>query len=200
MKVLRCSDRAKFPELFEEMFRGRAAVFHDRLQWPVQVENGLEIDFYDRELNPVYILDLDGCGHVRGSLRVLPTTATTMIKREFIDFFVESVDIVDPFTWECTKFCVHSNDSATSIRLLLALHKLCRQSGIERIIGLYELQMERVYARIGWEPERLATAKPGFGRLGVGLWHVDKLSLHRMNHKLLKRRASSNVHSVIATD
>ncbi|MES4992377.1 acyl-homoserine-lactone synthase [Phyllobacterium sp. 22229] len=141
MKVLKYSDRELCQELFEQMFRGRAAVFHDRLNWPVQVRDGLEIDFYDRELEPVYILDLDDHGHVRGSLRLLPTTGTTMIQREFLDFFDEPVDVVDPTMWECTKFCVHSCESATSTRLLIGLHDLCRQCGIERVIGQRILEL-----------------------------------------------------------
>lgn len=187
MKILKSSDRGKYPELFTQMFRGRARVFDERLQWPVTVENDLEIDFYDRELDPLYILDLNDRGDVRGSLRLLPTTGVTMIQREFVDFFDEPVDVIDPSMWECTKFCVHSGDSGTSVRLLIALHKLCADSGIKRIIGLYELQMERVYARLGWEPERFAAAKPGYGDLAIGIWTVQAAALHRMKANLARR-------------
>lgn len=187
MKILKSNDREEYPELFTQMFRGRTRVFHERLQWPVTVEKDLEIDFYDRELDPTYILDLDDRGDVRGSLRLLPTTGSTMIQREFVDFFDEPVDVIDPSMWECTKFCVHSGESGTSIRLLIALHDLCTSSGIERIIGLYELQMERVYAHLGWEPERLARAKPGYGNLAVGVWTVHAAALHRMKTNLARR-------------
>jgi len=187
MKILKVGDREGNPRLFEQMFRGRTKVFHERLRWPVQVQDGLEIDYYDRELEPVYILDLDDTGQLRGSLRLLPTTSTTMIQREFLDFFDEPVDIADPNMWECTKFCVHDGDSGTSIRLLIALHELCTECGIERIMGLYELQMERVYARLGWEPERIATAKPGYGKLGVGIWSVHPMALDRMHSNLAQR-------------
>jgi N-acyl-L-homoserine lactone synthetase len=189
-RILKASDREQLPDLFDQMFRGRTRVFRDRLQWPVDVQNGKEIDFYDRELEPVYILDLDAHGKVLGSLRLLPTTGTTMIKREFPHFFDEPVDIVDPLMWECTKFCVHSGETGTSIRLLIELFHLCQDCGVERIIGLYELQMERVYARLGWEPERIATAKPGFGQLGVGVWSLDDDALLRMNENLFKRTES----------
>lgn len=191
MKILKPSDRENHPELFTQMFRGRACVFHERLRWPVTIENGLEIDFYDRELDPTYILDLDDRGEVRGSLRILPTTCTTMIQREFLEFFEEPVDIADPNMWECTKFCVHSGDNRTSIRLLVALHDLCTSSGIERIIGLYELQMERVYARLGWEPERFATAKPGYGNLAVGIWTVEATALQRIRVNLTLRNPAT---------
>ncbi|WP_137113990.1 acyl-homoserine-lactone synthase [Mesorhizobium sp. GR13] len=191
MKILKSSDRDHCPELFTQMFRGRARVFQERLQWPVSVENGLEIDFYDRQLDPIYILDLDDCGEIRGSLRLLPTTCTTMIKREFLEFFDEPVDVIDPNMWECTKFCVHSGDNRTSIRLLVALHDLCISSGIERIVGLYELQMERVYARLGWQPERFATAKPGYGNLAVGIWTVEATALQRMRANLSRRNPAT---------
>jgi N-acyl-L-homoserine lactone synthetase len=185
-KVLKASDLEQYPSLFEQMFRGRATVFFDRLRWPVHVEAGLEVDYYDRELDPVYILDLDASHRVRGSLRLLPTTGTTMIEREFLHFFEEPVDLSDPNMWECTKFCVHSRDPGTSLRLLIALHRLCEQCGIERVIGLYELQMERVYARLGWEPQRIATSKRGYGKLGVGIWTIDQTALKQMNRNLSK--------------
>lgn len=197
MIILKSCDRADYPELFNAMFRGRARVFNERMNWPVHVENGLEIDFYDRELEPLYILDLDEHGQLRGSLRLLPTTDMTMIQREFLEFFEEPVDIVDPNMWECTKFCVHNGDGGTSLRLLIALFNLCRRSGIDRIVGLYEFQMERVYARLGWEPERFATAKPGYGKLAVGIWTVDPDALDRMNRKLVRRIPSPAVDAVV---
>ncbi|MFK4259189.1 acyl-homoserine-lactone synthase [Agrobacterium tumefaciens] len=198
MKILNSNDRADCPELFNAMFRGRARVFYERLNWPVHVENGLEIDFYDRELEPLYILDLDAHGQLRGSLRLLPTTGMTMIHREFLEFFEEPVDIVDPNMWECTKFCVHSGDRGTSLRLLIALFNLCQRSGIDRIVGLYEFQMERVYARLGWEPERLATAKSGYGNLAVGIWTVDPDALNRMHQNLTRRIPAPTVGAVVA--
>lgn len=196
MKIVRSSDSEKYPELFQQMFRGRATVFHDRLKWPVKVEGGLEIDYYDRELEPAYILDLDHHGNVLGSLRLLPTIGTTMIGREFLEFFDEPVDVSDPTMWECTKFCVHSDDTGTSIRLLIALHDLCTKSGIEHVIGLYEWQMERVYARLGWRPERLATAKPGCGKLAVGIWKVETAARREMTRNLAKRSMPAMVTSV----
>ncbi|ERI14238.1 N-acyl-L-homoserine lactone synthetase [Ochrobactrum intermedium] len=187
MKVLKAHDRERHPELFDQMFRGRAEVFLRRLRWPVTVRDGLETDYYDEECDPAYLVDLDEQGVVRGSLRLLPTTSMTMIRREFLDFFEERVDFVDPNMWECTKFCVHAADSTTSVRLLIGLHKLCTNCGIERIVGLYELPMERVYARIGWKPRRIAAAKPGLVKLGVGVWTADLSSLQRMEAKLAMR-------------
>uniref|UniRef100_UPI002360520E acyl-homoserine-lactone synthase n=1 Tax=Brucella intermedia TaxID=94625 RepID=UPI002360520E len=55
MKVLKAHDRERHPELFDQMFRGRAEVFHQRLRWPVSVRDGLEIDYYDEECDPAYL-------------------------------------------------------------------------------------------------------------------------------------------------
>lgn len=187
MRILRAKDRERYPELFDQMFRGRAAVFDARLRWPVTVENGREIDWYDRECDPIYVLDLDDIGQVRGSLRLLSSTGQTMLRREFADFFDEPVDVVNPLMWECTKFCVHGSGpgkTGASIRLLVQLSRLCMDFGITRVIGLYELQMERVYAGLGWEPTRLATSKPHLGKLGVGLWSVSAEVQSRLESRL----------------
>lgn len=187
MRIIKAHEREFNLEIFDKMHRGRAQVFQERLGWPVTVEDGLEVDYYDRHCDPVYIVDLDESGEVAGSLRILPTTGETMIAREFTNYFDEPVDVSHPRMWECTKFCIHGHAAAaraTSLRLLIALHNLCTDCGINRILGLYELQMERVYSRLRWKPCRLATSKVGDPKLAVGVWKVDAVSLQQMQQTL----------------
>jgi acyl homoserine lactone synthase len=163
------------------MYRARAAVFHDRLGWNVRVRDGREIDRCDTGENPVYLLSLDGDGKSTGSLRLLPTTAETMLCNEFSGFFDEPVNIRSPTAWECTRFCVHPtsrpeqrNDGRrVSSELLIGLCELALSSGVAHIVGLYEAHMTRVYRRIGWSPQPLAIARPEIGKLVVGIWEVS---------------------------
>ncbi len=73
--------------VYEEMLRGRARVFRDRMKWDVSVHDGKEVDWYDLNADPIYIVSLNGDGHVVGSLRVLPTVGPTMLAREFRTHF-----------------------------------------------------------------------------------------------------------------
>jgi N-acyl-L-homoserine lactone synthetase len=72
----------------EAMHRLRAAVFHERLAWPVTVLDGWERDGFD-ELNPLYVLVTTRDGTVRGSARLLPTTGPNMLADVFCDLLPE---------------------------------------------------------------------------------------------------------------
>jgi acyl homoserine lactone synthase len=187
--ILSKVDKPTNRELFVQMFRGRAAVFNDRLGWNVVVRNGLEADRCDYKANPTYIVATDEASTVLGSLRVLPMTGPTMLRNEFSAMFPPLPDVDKATIWECTRFCVHSLPSGVlrrtaglkiSSELLIGLCELAMSKGIAQIIGVYEEHMMRVYRRIGWSPTPLARAKPGVGRLIVGVWTVSPSAVQDM--------------------
>ena len=194
IKTLTTGDREHSTELFDQMFRSRALVFHERLQWRVSVKDGWETDRYDDE-DHVYLLALDENGEHQGSLRLLPTTGPTMLQNEFSDFFTESVDVSAPTIWECTRFCIPPQPpkdprkavSETSAELLIGLCELCLSSGIEFVVGVYDASMPRIYRRIGWSPELLARSKPEIGNISVGLWEATPSVLATMKQRLAER-------------
>jgi N-acyl-L-homoserine lactone synthetase len=67
-----------------------------------------------------------------------------------------------------------------SSELLIGLCELCLSSGVEQIVGLYERQMVRVYANLGWSPAPLATSCSDAGDLIVGIWDVSRRALEDM--------------------
>jgi N-acyl-L-homoserine lactone synthetase len=198
--ILTNADRATNPQLFEQMFRGRAAVFHDRLRWEVLVREGLEFDRYDEEEDPVYVVAIDEREVVVGSLRLLPTMGETMLRNEFADFFSDPVDVMTPTAWECTRFCVHPPISIAasyspqriSSELLVSLCKLAMATGIDQIVGLYEAHMARVYRRIGWSPVPLARSREEVGKLIVGIWDVSQSAIANMRSRAELVGASLN--------
>ena len=185
--ILTNADRETNTHLFDQMFRGRARIFYERLGWDVNVVDGWEIDRYD-DLDPVYLVSTDGGSRVLGSLRLLPTTGDTMLQNEFKHYFDEPVDVRSPTTWECTRFCVHPHDMVENLEhwrtaaseLLTELCGLALKSGIEFIVGVYERPMARIYKRIGWEPDLLARSKDPARQLAVGVWEVSEQYLYRM--------------------
>ena len=191
IRILTRQDVAAQAALFEQMHRARASVFHDRLRWAVKVEHGWEIDRYDLEHDPVYLLCIDAGGLAIGSLRLLPTTGETMLKGDFATMFDEDVCFESPTAWECTRFCVHpagDRDLAAfqhvSTELLIGICDLALQSGIDQIVGLYDQRMVRIYRRIGWSPSPLATTERATERLTVGIWDVSAQALQRMQARL----------------
>ena len=192
--ILTNGDKEHSAELFDQMFRSRALVFHERLQWKVTVKDGLETDRYDDE-DPVYLLSLDEVGRLQGSLRLLPTTGPTMLQNEFVDFFSDPVDVTAPTIWECTKFCILPQSSTgsrkatalVSAELLIGLCEICLSSGIEFVVGVYDASMPRIYGRIGWSPELLARSRPEIGDISVGLWEATPSVLAMMKQRLAER-------------
>lgn len=194
IKILTNGNREDSAELFDQMFKSRALVFHERLRWKVTVKDGWETDRYDDE-DPVYLASLDESGQHQGSLRLLPTTGPTMLQNEFADFFTESVDVSAPTIWECTRFCIppqlrkdsRKATSETSAELLIGLCELCLLSGIEFVVGVYDASMPRIYRRIGWNPELLARSRPEIGNISVGLWEATSSALGAMKQRLTER-------------
>jgi N-acyl-L-homoserine lactone synthetase len=187
---------------FDNMFRARAAVFRDRLGWQVDVRDRWERDRYDEAEDPVYLVTQRPSGTLTGSLRLLPTTGATMLKSEFRHFFDQPIDVDSPTTWECTRFCVHPiaghldqhSSRAVATELLSGLCDLALDTGIDTIVGVYDVAMIGVYRRIGWRPTPLARSRPEIGNLYVGLWDVtaQNCQMLRANLSGLLPQASSD--------
>ena len=188
------------PDLLAQMFKDRAAVFKDRLDWDVNVNSdGWEIDEYDYQ-QPVYVISTnDGITH-QGSLRLLPTTGPHMMDGPFISFF-DTDPIRSPVIWECTRLCVPANTKKSSYEmkratfdLLLASCKLGIKIGIKQFIGIYESKLEKIYKNCGWEPTQLASSTDIKGNeIKLGLWDVSDdvlLDIYRKDIHLIKHDPS----------
>jgi len=183
-------DAAAHAALHDQMLRGRAAVFRDKLGWDVSVTDGRESDAYD-EANPLYLVSRDpGDGRVAGSIRLMPTTGPTLMRDVFADVFDEDVDLVSATIWEATRFCVHPDAPRrlspkrmhlATCELAIAMCEIGLAAGLTQYIGVFEQRMERVYARIGWKPDTLARSdRFTTGTIAVGLWDVSEDALAEM--------------------
>ncbi|MGY6643717.1 MAG: acyl-homoserine-lactone synthase [Salinarimonas sp.] len=173
--------------IVDAMFRGRAAIFRDKLGWEVHVDDGRECDPYDA-LNPLYVIALDDeTDEVVGSIRLMPTTGPTLQRDIFAGAFDDDVDLVSATIWEATRFCVHpgSRRKLTPTRLdratceiAIAMCEIGLRAGLTQYIGIFEPHMQRIYRRIGWAPEVLARSTAfETGPIAVGLWDVTAEAL-----------------------
>ncbi|MBU6418772.1 MAG: acyl-homoserine-lactone synthase [Proteobacteria bacterium] len=186
--ILTKADLDTHHHVFDQMFRGRAVVFHEMYSPDISVSEGREVDRYDEAGDPVYLISADNSGNVAGSLRLLPTVDDTILQNEFKDFFDVPVDFRCPTAWECTKFCIHPKNSTSDIdlcqtvasELLIELCALALRSGIEHIISVHEMRMMKIYRCVGWEPDQLAHARGNPDGLAVGLWEVSETQLGKM--------------------
>lgn len=193
IRIVNGAERTAFPREMDEMFKTRALVFRDRLNWEVEVdERGWEIDEYDEE-NPLYLLSIENrTGAVRGSLRLLPTAGRHMMRDVFQDLFDLPVLIESATIWECTRFCVHpdwaSKDYLTAsgvnrvtLELLMGICEVGLDAGATQILGVFDRLMPRVYRRAGWTPDIIGQSdRASCGSIFVGLWDVTEEALTQM--------------------
>lgn len=187
-------DRARYPNETNEMFQLRKRQFRDRLNWDVTVQDGWEIDEFD-EMNPLYLVSWYEQGAaVAGCLRFLQTTGPTMMKNVFDRHFDEPFDIEAPLVWECTRLAIEPTIATkwltptglcrATFELMQGGCEVAMQAGVERIVGIFDNAMLRVYRRVGWSPEIIAsTDRVGKHVIHVGLWSVDEASLAAMQQR-----------------
>jgi len=187
----------KYTYLIDQMFRLRARIFHDRLNWDVQVTDGRERDKYDDQ-QPVYVIyGDDSATEVRGSLRLLPTTGPTLLADVFSDTLPDAVNLSAPTIWECTRFCLDDKlldrgqqDEIlfASATLLEAVADVALRAGIQSIIGNFDAAMLRLYRRIGCEVEVLGSTMRFRSPVYLGLHPISKPIIRRIKAKLSNTR------------
>ncbi len=186
-----------YSHLIDEMFRLRARVFHDRLNWDVKVTGGRERDRYDDE-QPVYVIYCDDqAQEVKGSLRLLPTTGPTLLADIFSDTLPEAVHLSAPAIWECSRFCLddklverggYDEMLFASAALLEAVGGVALRAGIEAIIGNFDESMLRLYRRIGCEVEILGSTLKYGDPVYLGLHPISEPVIRRIKARLRKTR------------
>jgi acyl homoserine lactone synthase len=193
--VLEQHNAHQYQHLIDEMFRLRARVFRDRLNWDVAVTDGKERDRYDDE-QPVYIIHSDHAARqVKGSLRLLPTTGATLLADIFSDTLPDAVNLSAPSIWECTRFCLDDNlfergreDEMlfASAVLIEAVGDVALRAGVEAIVGNFDEPMLRLYRRIGCEVEVLGSTFR-YGRpVYLGLHPISESIVRRIKARLKK--------------
>lgn len=141
------------PDLIDEMFKLRARVFKDILNWDVQVEFGREFDRFDDE-DPLYLLSLNPeTGKLQGSVRLLPTTGPNMLRNVFGDLLEDGEVIESPLIWESSRFVIDPDLgrdnravlNSVTIELLCGLVETGLEAGITHIVSVYDARMTRIF-------------------------------------------------------
>lgn len=157
------NERAKYPEILDQMHRLRARQFSDRRGWRVVVENGLERDRFDN-LNPLYILVLSDEQQLLASLRLLPTTGPHMLSDVFPEVMGGTGIVRHPLVLESSRFCVDTKAAQdfgpeginlVTRELLFGLFSTAQKAGMRNIISVYDVFVERVLRRAGCQFDRL---------------------------------------------
>lgn len=150
-------DRHAHPDLFDQMFKMRAAVFAERLGWDVTVVDGKEIDRFDDE-DPLYLLCVDELTQeLKGAVRLLPTTGPNML-RDVFAVLVPGGSVESPLIWESSRFAINPELSVghgrrdvnlvvntTTIKLLCGLVEAAQLAGVDYIVSVFDARMARIF-------------------------------------------------------
>lgn len=186
-------DSQAYPELFEQMFRMRAAVFSERLGWDVSVVDGKEIDRFDAE-DPLYLLCVDRLGQeLKGAVRLLPTTGPNML-RDVFSVLVPGGAVESPLIWESSRFAINPSLSqgparqdvnhfvnSTTIELLCGLVEAAQLAGVEHIVSVFDARMARIFRASDCPYESIGVpARIGKTMTYAGLFEVSDAMRHRL--------------------
>jgi acyl homoserine lactone synthase len=188
-------DRHAYPDLFEQMFRMRAAVFSERLGWDVTVVDGKEIDRFDAE-DPLYLLCVDELtDELKGAVRLLPTTGPNML-RDVFGVLVPDGAVESPLIWESSRFAVNPALSVgpdrqdanrvvntTTIELLCGLVEAAQLAGVEHIVSVFDARMARIFRAADCPYELIGIpTRIGSTMTFVGLFEISDSMRRRLGN------------------
>lgn len=188
-------DRHAYPNLFDQMFRMRAAVFSARLGWDVTVVDGKEIDSFDSE-NPLYLLCVDEMTQsLKGAVRLLPTTGPNML-RDVFAVLVPDGTVESPLIWESSRFAINPLLSAesdrydanrvvntTTIELLCGLVEAAQLAGVAHIVSVFDARMARIFRASDCPYEPIGTpTRIGKTMTYAGLFEISDAMRRRLGN------------------
>lgn len=161
--------RAGEPELhatlLDSMYRLRCHVFHQRLGWDVQVENGREHDWFDL-IGPRYLIAHDQASNALGCCRLLPTMGPNMLRDIFPMLMDGAAPPASAGIWEISRFAVGAGCTGQrfgfgNVAGTLIAHalRLADAHGIEEIVGVTSAPFERLLHHLGLQVERLGAPR-----------------------------------------
>jgi N-acyl-L-homoserine lactone synthetase len=199
--VIEGHNATAYSTLLTEMFRLRARIFRERRGWDVQVnEQGEERDKYDDpQLGPTYIIVTDEEARtVKGSVRLLPTTGPTVHDEIFSGAAHDATRLSAPTIWECNRLCFDESLElgnwkelfSVARTLLAAVGDVSLKAGIECLTGDFDNVMLRVYRRLGFEVEILATTTKYGAPVHAALVPISSQIIERSKQKLTEMQAA----------
>lgn len=167
----------EYPLLAAQMFRLRAKIFREELQW-VGGDGPEERDRYDA-FDPVYVMHTDALGiHLYACGRLMPTTGPTLLG----DVFGETIpdaDFASPFVWEITRLCLddekiraHGRDGER-MTILRSMHVAALEFGLsagaDTFLANFDALRLRMWRRMNVDFDIIGTSDAFSTRVHLGL-------------------------------
>lgn len=152
-------------DIVSSMHQFRHEIFVRRLGWSLPMLEGIERDEYDND-NTIYFVVQDALGEVTACTRLLPTITPCMLHDLFGELLGGNPPPRDPLIWELSRFATNvrkSGDgrslalSEPTLQLLRAVLRFVRRQGVERLVLVTSVAIERLLIRSGFAVHRVAS-------------------------------------------
>ncbi|MBB4843201.1 N-acyl-L-homoserine lactone synthetase [Paucibacter oligotrophus] len=173
----------------------RHRVFVDRLGWSLPGEPGYEQDQFDRE-DTVHVLALGEEGEIAGYARLLPTTGAYLLDSVFPHLLDGITPPRSERVWELSRFAAMKPGGSAKRRisrfmsenLLLHVARYCAAQGVETLLAVATLPVERLMQRVGVSMCRLGPPSVGASSPIVAM----SIDLNSVTFEALSRFETSN--------
>jgi N-acyl-L-homoserine lactone synthetase len=173
-------------ELYARLARYRHTVFVERLGWPLEAEQGLECDQFDRP-DTLYVIAQQEDGRISGCARLLPTTRPYLLGEVFPELLNGLTPPCSPDVWELSRFAaVDTTDSTKSplsqfsssiaVTLLREAVACAAIRGASWLISVSPVGVERLLRRAGFRAHRAGPPRLTDGQPIIACWiSVDSI-------------------------
>ncbi|WP_323119068.1 acyl-homoserine-lactone synthase [Burkholderia alba] len=164
------------PDELHEIFRLRARVFRQRLNWDVDVFDGMEVDSYDA-LEPRYLTVRADDGQLCGCWRILSTQGPYMLKNSFTHLLGDQPAPNAPDIWELSRFAL-ANETASrrfgfsnpTVMSIASVLSYAHRSGITRYVTVTTPAIERMLRHLGVASRRFDRHGDADASTPIALW------------------------------
>lgn len=175
--------------LYTKLTRYRHTVFVERLGWPLEAEQGLECDQFDRP-DTVYVIAQEDDGRISGCARLLPTTQAYLLSEVFPELLNGLPPPCSPDVWELSRFAaIDTTDSTPSplsqfsssvaVALLREAIACAAMRGATQLISVSPVGVERLLRRAGIRAHRAGPPMLTDGEAIIACW-ISVGSVHEV--------------------
>lgn len=164
-----------------ELARYRYRIFVERLGWAIAdgyAQGEHERDQFD-SAQTIYIIRRNQANQICGCARLLPTDGPYLLKEIFPDLFTEGQLPSLPQVWELSRLAATRADGGNESKedvldgvraMMAAVVGFAASRGIERLVGVTYVAMERLFRRLGIHAHRAGAPQLTDGKLIVACW------------------------------
>ncbi len=164
MRIISGNGGALGTALKQDIASYRYKVFVEKLGWPLDCPNQLELDEFDRD-DTFYITAKDEAGKIVGTARLLPTTSPYLLSEIFPYLLGATQPPSQKHVWELSRFAavalekdtdaLSTYSSSHSMSLLLAAIEYAKSLGARQLLTVSPSAVARLLLKKNFSIRRL---------------------------------------------